>query len=250
MAATAGRGVDVVLNSLSGELLHASWLCVAKFGRIVEIGKRDFQGHGKLRMSLFEGNRSFFGVDLHAIAAEAPELLGRLLRRTLELVRAGFLEPIPVVERYGAAEVRSAFRRVQTGKQIGKIVVGMEDLMGAEVKKEPGMLRLDGRGAYLLVGGMGGLGKAVSSWLVEYGARELVMFSRSAGKGEGDGRFAEELESQGCRVRMVAGSITSLEDVEAAVKAADGPIKGVINLSMVLQVGFLSVYLLYNTMGP
>lgn len=77
MRATNGRGVDLVLNSLSGELLHASWRCVAKFGRMVEIGKRDFQGHAKLQMSVFESNRSFFGVDLHEIAGEAPHILSR-----------------------------------------------------------------------------------------------------------------------------------------------------------------------------
>ena len=77
MNATNGRGVDLVLNSLAGELLHASWQCVAKFGRMVEIGKRDFQGHAKLDMSAFERNRSFFGVDLHEIAADAPHILSR-----------------------------------------------------------------------------------------------------------------------------------------------------------------------------
>jgi NADPH:quinone reductase-like Zn-dependent oxidoreductase len=75
--ATNGRGVDLILNSLSGELLHASWKCLAKFGRMVEIGKRDFQGNAKLQMSLFEGNRSFFGVDIHETAAEAPHVIAR-----------------------------------------------------------------------------------------------------------------------------------------------------------------------------
>lgn len=62
--ATNGRGVDLVLNSLSGELLHASWQCVAEYGKMIEIGKRDFIGKAKLEMDLFEGNRAFFGVDL------------------------------------------------------------------------------------------------------------------------------------------------------------------------------------------
>ena len=57
MRETDGRGCDIVLNSLSGELLHASWRCVAAGGRFIEIGKRDFQGHGKLAMDLFEDNR-------------------------------------------------------------------------------------------------------------------------------------------------------------------------------------------------
>lgn len=57
MAQTGGRGVDLVLNSLSGELLHASWKCVASGGRFIELGKRDFIGKAKLAMDMFEDNR-------------------------------------------------------------------------------------------------------------------------------------------------------------------------------------------------
>ena len=64
LEATKGRGVDIVLNSLSGELLHASWECVATFGRMIEIGKRDLIGNGKLALNVFELNRSYYGVDL------------------------------------------------------------------------------------------------------------------------------------------------------------------------------------------
>ncbi len=64
LEATNGRGVDVVLNSLSGELLHASWECVAVFGRMIEIGKRDLIGNGKLALNVFELNRSYYGLDL------------------------------------------------------------------------------------------------------------------------------------------------------------------------------------------
>jgi NADPH:quinone reductase-like Zn-dependent oxidoreductase len=42
MRETEGKGVDIVLNSLSGALLCESWKCVAKFGKMIEIGKRDF----------------------------------------------------------------------------------------------------------------------------------------------------------------------------------------------------------------
>ena len=63
-ATTQGRGVDLVLNSLSGELLHALWNCVAEYGKMVEIGKRDFICKAMLNMDLFAFNRSFIGVDL------------------------------------------------------------------------------------------------------------------------------------------------------------------------------------------
>ena len=70
--ATDNKGVDVVLNSLSGELLHASWRCVAEFGTMIEIGRRDFAGKGKLAMEVFESNRTFVGFDLMQLVEKRP----------------------------------------------------------------------------------------------------------------------------------------------------------------------------------
>lgn len=72
---TGGKGVNVVLNSLSGELLHSSWKCVADFGIMVEIGKRDFVGNGMLAMNLFENNRTFVGLDLSQICFYQPDAI-------------------------------------------------------------------------------------------------------------------------------------------------------------------------------
>ncbi|OJJ35059.1 hypothetical protein ASPWEDRAFT_40189 [Aspergillus wentii DTO 134E9] len=68
-----GQGVDVVPNSLSGDLLHKLWQCVAKLRIMVEIGKRDFVGHGHLRIHEFANNRSFFGLELMLLARERPQ---------------------------------------------------------------------------------------------------------------------------------------------------------------------------------
>jgi NADPH:quinone reductase-like Zn-dependent oxidoreductase len=89
MTETNGRGVDVVLNSLSGELLHASWKCVAEFGIMVEIGKRDFIGQAALSMDLFEQNRSFMGVDLTQICTHRPALMNRYFFRVSDFRRIG-----------------------------------------------------------------------------------------------------------------------------------------------------------------
>ncbi len=77
MRETEGRGVDIVLNSLSGELLHASWKCVAEFGKLVELGKRDLVGFGKLDMEPFLANRSYCCVDLAHSMRVRPESVGR-----------------------------------------------------------------------------------------------------------------------------------------------------------------------------
>ena len=74
MDETRGRGVDLALNSLSGELLHATWRCVAEFGKMVEIGKRDLLGAGKLDMDLFLGNRTYFGFNLDGLRDKMPSV--------------------------------------------------------------------------------------------------------------------------------------------------------------------------------
>lgn len=75
--ATSGKGVDLVLNSLAAKLLHASWQCVASFGKMIELGKIDFSTNASLSMTPFAKNRAFIGVDLLDLASERPDLLRR-----------------------------------------------------------------------------------------------------------------------------------------------------------------------------
>ena len=75
---TNGEGVDLALNSLSGELLHATWRCVAPFGKMVEIGKRDLLGFGKLDLNTFLANRSYCCVDVDLLR-ERPIHISRLV---------------------------------------------------------------------------------------------------------------------------------------------------------------------------
>jgi len=79
---TEGRGVDVVLNSLSGELLHTSWECVAEFGTLIEIGKRDLMGGARLEMGPFLGNRTYSGVDLTLLTEKRPQVMRRYVHET------------------------------------------------------------------------------------------------------------------------------------------------------------------------
>ena len=72
MHATKQRGVDLVLNSLSGELLHASWDCVAEFGKMIELGKKDGAEFGKLQMNHFLLSRSYCSVDMTHLAQKRP----------------------------------------------------------------------------------------------------------------------------------------------------------------------------------
>ncbi|KKY36228.1 putative polyketide synthase [Diaporthe ampelina] len=234
--ATAGRGVDVVLNALSGELLHASWDCVAACGTFVEIGRRDLVGQGKLAMEGFLSNRSFVGFDLSHLGEERPLVAGGLLRRTVEFYQQGHIGPVSPLKTFSARTISEPFRSMQKGDHIGKLVVSVPQ-DPADLPSETGRdeLCLESDGAYLFVGGLGGLGRSITTWLVEKGAGHLVFFSRSAGQVRDDDPFVRELQSLGCTVTRVSGDVTIYEDVVRAIKAAGRPIVGVLQASMVLQ---------------
>lgn len=72
---TDGQGVDLALNLLSGDLLHATWECIADFGQMVEIGKRDLVAAGKLDLKSFLGGRSYSGISLDALIARRQNMV-------------------------------------------------------------------------------------------------------------------------------------------------------------------------------
>jgi len=88
----------------------------------------------------------------------------------------------------------------------------------------------------LLSGGIGGLGRALATWMVERGARHLIFLSRSAGVSEESKSLSDELESMGCSITMVKGGVDNIEDVKKAIEASFRPIKGVFQLAMVQRV--------------
>lgn len=131
---------------------------------------------------------------------------------------------------------------MQQGIHLGKIVVSIRDFAGqvnldleGQVQKRREPTQFTSSGAYLLVGGLGGLGRALSVWMAEHGARHFIYLSRSAGANKEHRDFARELMSMGCRVSFVQGSVSNLDDVTRAVMRAQaqGQLKGIFQMSMV-----------------
>lgn len=120
---TAGKGVNVVLNSLSGDLLVESWQCVAPFGRFLELGKKDILSNGNLPMRHFARNVSFHAVDLHGARKDCPSLLQRLRDEIALLVAQGNIKTLHPLHVFGGNEIEQAFRYLQSGQNTGKIVI-------------------------------------------------------------------------------------------------------------------------------
>ncbi|KAL8671106.1 MAG: hypothetical protein Q9168_004388 [Polycauliona sp. 1 TL-2023] len=238
---TNGKGVDVVLNSLSGELLHASWDCVAEFGTMVEIGKRDLMGHAALSMTPFLENRTYTGVDLSRVCLNKPAIMHELLRRIIQYYTQGHIKALSPIKEFHGMQIEEAMRYMQKGQHIGKIVVSMPE-NPTELAATSSVKKLACRSemSYLFVGGLGGLGRSIASWLVENGAKHLIFLSRSAGQVTSDDPFVKELGTQGCSVQTFSGSVANAEDVAKAVASAARPVAGVLQASMVLNDASMS----------
>lgn len=120
---TGGQGVDMVLNSLSGDGLTASWGCVAPFGRFLEIGRRDIDSGGRLPMAPFIKNLSFIGIDLTGLAEQRPSFGRRILQTVVSMFEAQKLHPAYPLHTYQLQNIEKAFRFLQSGKSSGKIVL-------------------------------------------------------------------------------------------------------------------------------
>ena len=163
--------------------------------------------------------------------------LKRLLVQCMDLFRKGLITPIEPSTLFETMQIEDAFRYMQKGQHIGKIVVRMA-AQGCEIQSTARMRNLvfNPDAAYLLVGGLGGLGQSISTWMVEKGAKHLIFISRSAGQSEKHRAFISELTSQGCSVQVFAGSVTNFQDVKNIVESTGQPIAGVFQMSMILKV--------------
>lgn len=128
MRATNGYGVDVVLNSLVGESLRASWECIAPYGRMIEIGKAEINANTSLPMASFAKNTLFAGVDLHHIVKDInkKELAHKLLQKTMGLARDGSIRAPSPLHIYDVDSVEDAFRYLASGKNSGRIVIRVD----------------------------------------------------------------------------------------------------------------------------
>lgn len=125
MAATGGEGVDVVLNSLSGQAIEAGLNVLRADGRFIELGKRDFAPGRLLDLGSFSRSLSFCAMDISQLALIRPATNRRLMRELSDHFAAGRLQPLPVTT-YPVSRLTDAFRFMTEGKHIGKLVIDMQ----------------------------------------------------------------------------------------------------------------------------
>ncbi len=167
LAATDGEGVDLVINSLTGEgFIEASLSCLAVDGRFVELAKRGIWSDDEMRAARPDVGYQVVAVD--RLVSEQPREAGRVLRRVLERLDGGELRPLPH-SRWPLTEAADALDYMRQARHVGKIVLTPPPVAA-------GALRPDR--TYVVTGGLGGIGLEVAGWLVEHGAGAVVLASR------------------------------------------------------------------------
>ncbi|KAG9520859.1 ketoacyl-synt-domain-containing protein, partial [Aureobasidium melanogenum] len=237
LAETQGRGVDLILNSLTGELLDASWRIVADGGNMVEIGKRDIVDRNTLAMEPFDRNCSFRAVDLSYTKDIKDSLVETLLDEIFDLVEAKHIKAINPVITYGFDNVPAALAYIRRGQHIGKIVITShgED---TQVPIRPALrtLQLQSDVSYLIVGGLKGLCGSVAIHLARHGARHLIACNRSGILDDASVRVVRSCATYGCTVTAAQGDIADWHFVRNMFKSAyPRRIAGVIQGAMVLR---------------
>ncbi|KAL8789759.1 MAG: hypothetical protein Q9213_001010 [Squamulea squamosa] len=243
LQATENRGVDVIVNSLSGHLLQQTWDLIAENGRFIEIGKKDLLENNYLPMRHFDKNVTFSAIDLRKVAAARPEAVREWLSNIVRMVEGQKIMLIHPVTRVPISQVQTGLRKLQSGQNIGKIVLTVGADETVTVKRlsplragSGNLLRSDA--TYLISGGTGGLGRALASWMIKKGARNLVLLGRSSTPSAKVIELLRRYEGTDVRIRAIAcdvGSWTALNRTAEELKCLP-KVCGIIHGALFLRV--------------
>ncbi|KAJ5137885.1 reducing type I polyketide synthase [Penicillium atrosanguineum] len=236
LAATGGRGVDVILNSLTGDMLDESFRVLADGGIMVEIGKKDILDRNSLAMEAFDRNISLRAVDMsHQRAPDA--LIARLMTKLFELLDGRHVKPINPIHIFSFSDVANAVRYLRAGKHIGKVVIsdGLDPKISVPVRRAPKVLHFRDDATYLIVGGLRGLCGALAIYLAKSGAKHLAVISRSGHTDEKSRSIVKQVRALGSSIDLLTADVTNPSDVQRAFNQTTFLVGGIIQGAMVLR---------------
>jgi polyketide synthase 5 len=234
---TDGYGVDIVLNSLPGAAQQAGLELLTFGGRFVEIGKRDIYGDTKMGLFPFRRNLSFYAVDLALLTLVAPDTLRGLLEEIYQQIADGVLPP-PQTTHYPLANGANAIRSMGAAEHTGKLVleVPRAGQYAAVVPADRApAFRADG--AYVVTGGLGGLGLFLAEKMAAAGCGRIVLNGRSKPSAEAQ-RVIDRIRRTGTEVEVGLGDISASATAAALVVAATATgkaLRGVLHAAAVID---------------
>jgi NAD(P)-dependent dehydrogenase (short-subunit alcohol dehydrogenase family)/acyl carrier protein len=226
-----------VLNSLTGVAQRAGLELLSFGGRFVEIAKRDVYDDARLSLYVFRRNLSFFYVDLTLMCASHPERIQNLLRKVFKLIADGTL-PSPPCLNYPLAEAATPVRLMSAAEHTGKLVLSVPRAGHSTAVVPPHRAPVFRRdGAYIVTGGLGGLGLFLAAGMAAAGCGRIVLTARSQPNPQAQ-KAIESIRATGADIQVECGNIadpaTAARLVE--VSTATGlPVRGVLHAAAVVE---------------
>jgi NADPH:quinone reductase-like Zn-dependent oxidoreductase len=248
MRLTNNRGVDVVLNSMSGEMLAESWDCVASFGYHIELGKSDIDKNSYISMAPFKRNVAFASVDLVVISQERPKVFYDVLDKVIALFSQGVLKAVHPLNVFPIDRLESAFRLISERKHLGKVVLDFAD--DTEVQAtlpSPPSVQLKADGTYIIAGGLGDIGRMLVKHLAARGAGHIVTLSRRKLGDEERVAWEVQVEKLGARLHVLQCDITDDQSVKKTAeycRQSLPPVRGLFHAGMVLKVSATDAHII------
>ena len=238
---TGGQGVDVVLNSLSGEAMERSLEVLRPFGRFLELGKKDLYLNRRIHLRPLRQNISYFAIDIDQLPTRRPDLARDLLREVSAALVEGAIRPL-AHRIFSFGELDDAIRLMQSSGHIGKLV--LEPHANASVRlREPPAPTLRRDGTYLVTGGVEGFGFEAARWLAAHGAGSIALIGRRGSTTPGCDARIGELEAAGAEVHVYRGDVAdraSLAGVLEAIRAVQSPLRGIVHAASAIDDGLAS----------
>jgi NADPH:quinone reductase-like Zn-dependent oxidoreductase/aryl carrier-like protein len=225
---TDGKGVDVILNSLSGDSLRANFEIVKKGGIIVEIGKRDSIENNFINLQKFLDSITYSSVHFDRLSLSHPEYIEGIIKKVVSLFEEGALKPIEI-EEFHISEAEKAIKHMAKGIHTGKIVLNVDDWKPKNL--EPPQIVFNNKLYYLISGGLGGLGIELINWMNSHGANNFILTSRSGRTDTHAERIINILKNKGCDIVIAKVDTTDYDQLKYYFENNDYQIDGVFHLA-------------------
>ena len=224
-----GAGLSIVLNALSGEFIHQSLSLLGDGGHFLEMGKSEFLSDQEMTSKYPEVMYSPFDL-----ATVDPDIIQSMLKKIANCLVENELKPLPQ-QLFPYSESISAFQYMARARHVGKVVLSRD----AESQYSDHLIR--GDGIYLVTGGLGALGQYVAHWLIDAGAKNIVLVSRS-NPSEDVQEQLNQWREQDISVSVVAADVSSSDSVKALfakISTYSRPLKGVFHTAGIIDDGML-----------
>ena len=251
MSATGGCGVDIVFCSSGDESLNQAWDCVKPFGDFVEINIANTRDKRRPKAQDLGANKSYCNLDLTSFSKHKPDRVQEILKKVVDMVSSGVLQPVHAMKNMDIGEVVEAFRLVRSENHSGKIVFDAQPLKPVNAIISPvTSSRLSSAATYVIAGGLGDLGLLMARSMARLGAGHVALLSRRSLSINEEEELKTEFISLGSKLHLIRTDIVSVDEIQRCFsfcKAHLPPIKGIVQAAMKLSVSSVNLKLKCET---